>query len=102
MTTIPFDIKDPSLADKGIDRIEWAARSMPVLAQIKARFTKEKPLKGIHLGACLHVTTETAELMRTLKAGGAEVALCASNPLSTQDDVASALVVKDGISVFAI
>ncbi|MDR2339976.1 MAG: adenosylhomocysteinase [Deltaproteobacteria bacterium] len=96
------DVKDLALADKGNARIEWAAKSMPVLALIKKRFQKEKPLKGIRLGLCLHVTTETASLCRTLKAGGAEVQLCASNPLSTQDDVAAALVKTDKIPVFAI
>ncbi|PIR17942.1 MAG: adenosylhomocysteinase [Deltaproteobacteria bacterium CG11_big_fil_rev_8_21_14_0_20_49_13] len=97
-----FDIKDRSLAEKGKLRIEWAAQDMPVLKQIKARFEKEQPLKGQRIAACLHVTTETASLMETLKAGGAEVVLCASNPLSTQDDVASSLVVNSGISVHAI
>ena len=97
-----YDIADISLADKGRLRIEWAAQSMPVLNQIKERFEKEKPLQGYRLSACLHVTTETASLMKTLKAGGADVALCASNPLSTQDDVAAALVKDDGIPVFAV
>ncbi|MBI2974080.1 MAG: adenosylhomocysteinase [Deltaproteobacteria bacterium] len=97
-----FDIKDKSLANKGKLRIEWAAVDMPVLKQIKQRFEKEKPLSGMRLAACLHVTTETAMLMETLKAGGAEVSLCASNPLSTQDDVAASLVVNSGISVHAI
>ncbi|MDR1297755.1 MAG: adenosylhomocysteinase [Deltaproteobacteria bacterium] len=96
------DIKDPGLAAKGKDRIEWAAQSMPVLDLIKARFAKEKPLQGLRLGLCLHVTTETASLCRALKAGGGEVYLCASNPLSTQDDVAASLVKDDGIPVFAI
>jgi len=96
------DIKDRSLADKGKLRIEWAARSMPVLRSIKERFEREKPLSGIRIAACLHVTTETAFLMQTLKAGGASIRLCASNPLSTQDDVAASLVVHDGIPVFAI
>jgi|GEM_PF-5338062 len=86
------DVKDLSLAPKGRLRIEWAAAEMPVLALIRERFEREKPLKGLRLVACLHVTTETANLAITLKAGGAEVALCASNPLSTQDDVAAALV----------
>ena len=90
------------LAGSGRLRIEWAAQSMPVLNQIKARFEAEKPLKGMRLGACLHVTTETASLVQTLKAGGAEVYLCASNPLSTQDDVAASLVKHDNIPVFAI
>ena len=97
-----YDIKDINLADKGKLRIEWAAQSMPVLARIEERFRLEMPLKGYRLIACLHVTTETAQLMRTLKAGGAQVALCASNPLSTQDDVAASLVRDDDISVFAI
>ncbi|MDR2442523.1 MAG: adenosylhomocysteinase [Deltaproteobacteria bacterium] len=96
------DIKDLSLAEKGNDRIQWAAQSMPVLALIEQRFKKEKPLAGLRLGLCLHVTTETASLCRTLKAGGAQVFLCASNPLSTQDDVAAALVKYDDIPVFAI
>jgi adenosylhomocysteinase len=96
------DIKDRNLADKGKLRIEWAARSMPVLRSIKERFEREKPLIGIRIAACLHVTTETAFLMQTLKAGGASIRLCASNPLSTQDDVAASLVVHDGIPVFAI
>ncbi len=97
-----YHIKDESLAEAGRLRIEWAAKSMPVLNLIKERFSNEKPLKGIRLGACLHVTTETAALCQTLKAGGAEVYLCASNPLSTQDDVAASLVVHDQIPVFAI
>ncbi len=97
-----YHIADISLADKGRLRIEWAAQSMPVLNQIKERFVKEKPLAGYKLSACLHVTTETASLVKTLKAGGADVVLCASNPLSTQDDVAAALVKDDGIPVFAI
>ncbi len=95
-------IKDISLAEKGKLRIEWAGREMPVLKQIRARFEKEKPLAGVRIGACLHVTTETANLMEVLKAGGAEIALCASNPLSTQDDVAAALVKYYEIPVFAI
>ena len=95
-------VKDAKLAEQGVNRIEWAEREMPVLRQIKARFEREKPLKGKRIAACLHVTTETANLMLTLKAGGAEVALCASNPLSTQDDVASALVHRHGIATFAI
>src|SRR3990167_2925116 len=102
MTRPLCDIKDPSLAKKGADRIEWAAKTMSVLHLIKERFKKEQPLKNIRIGACLHVTTETAELMRTLQAGGAQLALCASNPLSTQDDVTAALVENEGISVFAI
>ena len=85
------DVKDRSLADQGRSRIEWAASFMPVLAQIRDRFAKEKPLAGVRIGACLHVTTETANLMLALQAGGAQIELCASNPLSTQDDVAAAL-----------
>ncbi|TSA07137.1 MAG: adenosylhomocysteinase [Deltaproteobacteria bacterium] len=95
-------IKDEKLADKGKLRIEWAGQSMPVLNIIRDRFEKEKPLKGVRIAACLHVTTETAALMETLKAGGADVALCASNPLSTQDDVAASLVKNSDIPVFAI
>lgn len=97
-----YDVKDLKLAEKGKLRIEWAGAQMPVLKLIKERFAKEKPLKGVKVAACLHVTTETANLMQTLKAGGAETALCASNPLSTQDDVASSLVAHDKISVYAI
>ncbi|MCD6138918.1 MAG: adenosylhomocysteinase [Deltaproteobacteria bacterium] len=97
-----YDIKDLGLAEEGKLRIEWARQNMPVLERIKLRFSKEKPLKGIRLGACLHVTTETAALMQTLKAGGARIRLCASNPLSTQDDVAASLVKHDRIPVFAI
>jgi adenosylhomocysteinase len=97
-----YDVKDLKLAREGRLRIEWAAQSMPVLNRIRQRFDKEKPLKGVRLAACLHVTTETAALMETLKAGGAAVALCASNPLSTQDDTAAALVKFDRIPVFAI
>ncbi|NOX21324.1 MAG: adenosylhomocysteinase [Nitrospirae bacterium] len=96
------DVKDLTLAKEGKLRIEWARMEMPVLEQVRERFEKEKPLKGIRIGACLHVTTETANLMETLKAAGAEVALCASNPLSTQDDVAAALVKYSKIPVFAI
>lgn len=99
---IKHDIKDIRLANKGKLRIEWAAKEMPVLKSITERFRKEKPLKDVRLAACLHVTTETANLAETLKAGGAQVYLCASNPLSTQDDVAAALVKNSGISVFAI
>ena len=97
-----YDIKDITLADAGLDRILWADRDMPVLASIRQRFEKEKPLQGIRIGACLHVTTETANLMRTLKAGGADVTLCASNPLSTQDDTAAALVKHFEIPIYAI
>lgn len=97
-----YDVKDLALAGKGKDRIEWAERNMPVLRLIRKRFKKEQPLKGLRLAACLHVTTETANLAITLKAGGADLVVCASNPLSTQDDVAAALVNKYGISTFAI
>jgi adenosylhomocysteinase len=97
-----YHIKDVGLAKKGMLRVEWANQSMPVLNQVKDRFKREKPLKGLRLAACLHVTTETASLMETLKAGGAELALCASNPLSTQDDVAAALVKYHKVSVFSI
>jgi len=96
-----YDIKDPSLAEAGKQRTEWASREMPVVKLIKERFAKEKPLKGIRISACLHITTETANLALTLKQGGADVILCASNPLSTQDDVAAALV-EYGIPVNAI
>ncbi len=100
--TVPrHDIADASLAAEGRKRIEWAERNMPVLAQIRERFAKSQPFAGVRIAACMHVTTETANLMRTLKTGGAEIALCASNPLSTQDDVAAALVYEYGISVFA-
>ena len=95
-------VKDPKLAEDGVNRIEWAEREMPVLRQVKARFEKEKPFRGLKMAACLHVTTETANLMLTLQAGGAEVTLCASNPLSTQDDVAAALVHRYSIPTFAI
>jgi len=96
------DVKDRSLADTGRSRIEWAATFMPVLAQIRDRFAKEKPLAGVRIGACLHVTTETANLMLALQAGGAEIELCASNPLSTQDDVAAALSEHYQIATHAI
>jgi adenosylhomocysteinase len=99
---IKHHVKDIKLAGKGKLRIEWAAKEMPVLKSITERFRKTKPLKGLKLAACLHVTTETANLMETLKAGGAEINLCASNPLSTQDDVAASLVKDLGISVFSI
>ena len=102
MDKIPHHVKDLSLADQGVLRIEWADQYMPVLSLIRKRFEKEKPLKGKTLAACLHITTETANLLRTLQAGGAHVVACASNPLSTQDDVAAALVAKFGISTFAI
>ncbi len=97
-----YDITDIELADKGRLRIEWAEQNMPVLRLIRKRFKKERPLAGVRVAACLHVTTETATLMETLKAGGADIALCASNPLSTQDDVAASLVKHAGIPVFAI
>ncbi len=97
-----YDIKDLGLADKGLLRIEWARGSMPVLGMIEERFEKERPLRGIRVSACLHVTSETANLARALKAGGAEIRVCASNPLSTQDDVAAALVSHLEIPVFAI
>jgi adenosylhomocysteinase len=99
---LPYDVHDLGLADEGRLRIEWADRNMPVLREIRARFEKEQPLAGLKIAACLHVTTETANLMRTLKAGGAEVTLCASNPLSTQDDTAAALVQHYGIDTYAI
>src|SRR5690349_22432706 len=101
-TTTRHDVKDLSLAGEGIRRIEWADRNMPVLRAIRERFESEQPLAGYRISACLHVTTETANLARTLKAGGADVVLCASNPLSTQDDVAAALVEEFDVSVFAI
>ena len=97
-----YDIKDKGLADRGAGRIEWAEQEMPVLRLIQKRFKKEQPLKGVKIAACLHVTTETASLMLTLKAGGADVVLCASNPLSTQDDVAASLVVHHQLPVYAI
>ncbi|HEY5610793.1 MAG TPA: adenosylhomocysteinase [Thermoanaerobaculia bacterium] len=100
--TQSYDVKNLDLTEKGVGRIEWAERSMPVLRLIRERFAKEQPLKGVRLAACLHVTAETANLMRALKAGGAELRLCASNPLSTQDDVAAALVKEYGIPTYAI
>jgi adenosylhomocysteinase len=100
--TAQYDIKDKSLAPAGVLRIEWADMHMPVLASIRERFARQRPLAGVRIGACLHVTTETANLMRTLQAGGADIVLCASNPLSTQDDVAAALVAEYGIRVYAI
>jgi adenosylhomocysteinase len=100
--TAKYDVKDLTLADEGKRRTEWAERSMPVLRQIRARFAKEQPLKGLKVSCCLHVTTETANLMQTLRAAGAEIALCASNPLSTQDDVAAHLVRDHGVQVYAI
>src|SRR3954462_1983673 len=101
-TTKRYDVKDIALASEGKRRIEWADRQMPVLTAIRERFEAEQPLSGYRVSACLHVTTETANLMRTLKAGGADVVLCASNPLSTQDDVAAALVDVYDIPTFAI
>ncbi|HEY5187628.1 MAG TPA: adenosylhomocysteinase, partial [Solirubrobacteraceae bacterium] len=98
----PHDIADLALADDGEARIGWAAGQMPVLARIRERFAAQRPLAGIRVAACLHVTAETANLIRTLSAGGAEVALCSANPLSTQDDVAAALVLTDGVQVRAI
>src|ERR687888_445418 len=100
--TQSYDVKDLALADEGVRRIEWADRQMPVLGSIRERFEKEQPLAGYRLSACLHVTTETANLMRTLKAGGADIVLCASNPLSTQDETAAALVDRYEIPTFAI
>src|SRR5215218_3175191 len=100
-TSQKFDIKDPSLAQDGRRRIDWAGREMPVLRQIRERFAAERPLAGVRILACAHITTETANLALTLQAGGADAVLCASNPLSTQDDVAAALV-DEGIPVFAI
>ena len=97
-----FGVKNVDLAPGGRHRIEWAEQEMPVLRQIRERFEKERPLQGVKMAACLHVTTETANLMRTLQAGGADVVICASNPLSTQDDVAASLVVHDEIPVYAI
>jgi adenosylhomocysteinase len=97
-----MDIRDTGLAEKGRKKIDWAAQSMPVLTTIEDRFSKEKPLAGKRIAACLHVTTETAVLMRTLKAAGADLRLCASNPLSTKDDVAASLVKDDGVDVYAI
>src|SRR5579859_7763982 len=97
-----YHVADTSLAPGGKFRIDWAEQDMPVLRQIRERFAKEKPLKGIRISACLHVTTETANLMATLQAGGADIVLCASNPLSTQDDVAASLVANYEIPVYAI
>src|SRR5215210_1748214 len=101
-TTRRHDVKDLGLAEEGVRRIEWADRNMPVLAAIRDRFEREQPLAGYRISACLHVTTETANLARTLTAGGADLVLCASNPLSTQDETAAALVEEYGVSVFAI
>jgi adenosylhomocysteinase len=102
ITGVRGDIRDPGLADTGRTRIEWAGKDMPVLNLLRERFEREKPLENVRVAACLHVTTETANLMLTLQAGGADVVLCASNPLSTQDDVAAALAIHYGIPVFAI
>ena len=99
---VAHDVKNLKLSKQGVLRVEWAERDMPVLRLIRERFAKEKPLKGIRMACCLHITTETANLGRTLKAGGAEVRMCASNPLSTQDDAAAAMVAEYGIPVFAI
>ena len=96
------DVKNPALARDGVARIEWAGREMPVINGIRERFRKEQPLKGIRVTACLHVTSETANLMLALKDGGADIRLTASNPLSTQDEVAAALMVEYGIPTFAI
>ncbi len=101
-TTIPHDVHDLALAPAGKWRIDWADRQMPVLSAIRERFESERPLSGLRISACLHVTSETSNLMRTLKAGGADVLLCASNPLSTQDDVAASLVVDHEIAVYAV
>jgi adenosylhomocysteinase len=101
-TVVKHEVKDLSLADHGRQRIEWADNEMPVLRSIRQRFEREKPLRGVRVAACLHVTTETANLMRTLEAGGADIMVCASNPLSTQDDTAAALVQHYGISTFSI
>jgi adenosylhomocysteinase len=97
-----YDVKDIELAEAGRKRIEWAEKEMPVLRLIRERFERERPLEGLRLSACRHVTSETANLMRPLAAGGADTVLCASNPLSTQDDVAASLVAHDNIPVYAI
>ena len=102
MAKAKYDVKDIGLANSGRLRIEWARKSMPVLEMIEQRFAKEKPLKGLTVAACLHVTTETAALVSTLRTGGAEVYVCASNPLSTQDDAAASIVKHTGAHVFAI
>src|SRR5919108_1143518 len=102
MTAPRHDVRDLSLAPEGLIRIEWADRQMPVLAAIRERFEREQPLAGYRVAACLHVTSETANLARTLQAGGADLVLCASNPLSTQDNVAAALVKDFGLGTFAI
>ncbi len=100
--SLSYDVKDIDLAPQGLQRIAWAEREMPVLKSIRERFRRERPLEGVRISACLHVTSETGNLMRTLKAGGADCVLCASNPLSTQDDVAAALVAEYGIPVYAV
>ncbi|HLW37761.1 MAG TPA: adenosylhomocysteinase, partial [Candidatus Eremiobacteraceae bacterium] len=97
-----YDVKDPGLAAEGNRRVAWAAQSMPVLRAITERFARSQPLKGLRVGACLHVTTETANLMIALAAGGADISLCASNPLSTQDDVAAMLALHHGMKVYAV
>ncbi len=102
LKTAGFDVADPSLSGDGQRLIEWAAREMPVLRIIRERFETERPLEGLRIGACLHVTSETANLAITLKAGGADVTLCASNPLSTQDPVAAALARHYGIATYAV
>ena len=104
MTTnnAPGDVKDAGLAEQGVKLVEGAAREMPVLKQIRERFRKERPLEGIRISGCLHITTETANLALTLRDGGATVVMCASNPLSTQDPVASALTEKSGVPTYAI
>jgi adenosylhomocysteinase len=102
VTELSHDVKDLRLSEEGVRRIEWAAREMPVIGTIRERFAREQPLRGVRLSACLHITTETANLALALRDGGAELAFCASNPLSTQDDVAAALVSEYGIPVFAI
>ncbi|MCL6553479.1 MAG: adenosylhomocysteinase [Firmicutes bacterium] len=102
MADRPYDVADLGLAEAGLRRIAWAEREMPVLRLLRERFAREQPLRGVRIAACLHVTTETANLVRTLQAGGADVRLCASNPLSTQDDVAAALVAEYGVAVYAI
>ena len=101
-SSTPRDIADRSLAEAGERRIAWAAREMPVIAQLRQRFAEERPLEGLRVAGCLHVTAETANLALAIQAGGADIWLCASNPLSTQDDVAAALVERAGIPVFAI
>ncbi len=101
-SSVRGDIRDPSLAEEGVRRIEWAEREMPVMRNIRERFAKDKPLKGVRLAGCLHITTETANLAIALRDGGADLVMCASNPLSTQDDVAAALAVEYGIPNYSI